>query len=126
MHNLILTVRIVLGLAFVILGANYFRPFLTLPKPDGAAGQFMGLLHTSGFLVVVKGIEIAGGLALLSKRFAPLGLLLLGPVVVNIALYDIYLAQKFNPIGTGVAVAFTFLLMVYRKNFSAVFGAPRR
>lgn len=128
MNNLILAARLLLGAAFVVFGANHFYPFLRMggEAPPDLAYRFYSALMGSGYLDVVKALEIAGGFALLSKRFAPLGLLLLGPVVVNIVLYDIYLTRKFNPVGTGVAVAFTFLLLAYRRNFAAVFAAPRR
>ena len=128
MNRVIPIVRCLLGLAFVVFGVNHFHPFLKMgggPPPELAI-KFFTALKGSGYMDVVKAIEIAGGLALLSKRYAPLGLLLLGPVVANIALYDLYLARQFNPVGTGVAAAFVFLLVVYRKNFAGAFAAPRR
>ncbi|MGC6459339.1 MAG: hypothetical protein ACON4R_13345 [Akkermansiaceae bacterium] len=118
MTKAILIARIFLGVAFVVFGISHTPPDLTI--------KFSTALKGSGFMDVVKGLEIAGGLALLSKRFAPLGLLILSPVVVNIVLSNIYLAQKFSLIGTAVVVVFTFLLVVYRRNFYGVLAAPRR
>lgn len=128
MTKAILIIRNLLGLAFVVFGANHFYEFLKMGGgvPPELAIKFFTALKGSGYMDVVKVIEIAGGLALLSKRYAPLGLLLLGPVVVNIVLYDIYLGKAFNPVGAGVGILFTFLLVVYRKNFAGVFAAPRR
>jgi len=126
MNKAILIIRTLLGLAFVVFGFNFFYGFLETPKPSGLAADFMGVIIPSGYLAAVKVLEIAGGLLLLSKRFAPLGILILGPIVVNIVFYDIYLLQAFNPISTAVAAMFTFVLIVYRKNFRGVFAGPRR
>ena len=105
-----------------------------MPLPSGLAGQFMRALFASGFLGVVKALEVAGGLALISKRFAPVGpgrprgpvgLVILGPIVANILLYDIFLAKAFNPVGALVLVLEVFLIWAYRKNFAGVFAAPK-
>lgn len=128
MNKAILIIRCLLGLAFVVFGANYFFDFLKMNRgtPPRLAIDFFTALKSSGYMDVVKVLEITGGVALLTKRFAPLGLLILGPIVVNITLYDIYLGKTFNPIGVAVGVMFVFLLIVYRKNFSGVFAGPRR
>ena len=47
----------------------------------------------------------------------------LGPVVVNIVLFDIFLARAFNPAGFLVAVLASFLLIRYRKNFAGIICA---
>lgn len=125
MKNAITTARLLLGVAFVVFGINYWLKFLSMPPPSGLAGQFMGALFASGFLGVVKALEVAGGLALISKRFAPLGLVILGPIVANILLFDIFLAKAFNPVGALVLVLEVFLIWAYRKNFAGVFAAPK-
>ncbi len=120
-----LIIRNLLGLAFVVFGLNFFLGFLGNPKPEGGAAQFMGAIAPSGFLAVVKVLEIVGGLALLSKRYAPFGLVILGPIVANILLYDLFLAKAFNPVGFAVLVMEVFLIRAYRKNFAGVFAAPQ-
>ena len=124
MKKAILVARVLLGAAFLVFGLNYYLKFLPIPPADGYAGQFMGALFKSGFLQVVKIIEIAGGALLLSGRYAPLGLALLLPVVVNIVLYDVFLAKAFNPAGVIVAALATFLLIVWRRNFAGIFARP--
>jgi len=125
MKHATLIARNLLGLAFVVFGLNFFLKFLPNPAPTGLAAQFMGALAPSGYLAVVKVLEIVGGLALLSKRFAPIGLVILGPIVANILLYDLFLAKAFNPVGFLVLVLEVFLIWAYRKNFAGVFAAPR-
>ena len=126
MKNAALIVRILLGAAFVAFGLNYWLKFMPTPgPPNEQAGAFMGALFASGFLQVVKVLEVIGGLCLLSGRLAPLGLTLLGPVLVVILLYDVFLAQAFNPVSTGLSVMALFLLYCFRGNFRGLLSAPR-
>lgn len=116
--------RLLLGLIFLVFGLNYFLKFLEIPPAEGQAGVFLGALFASGYLGVVKVLELAGGALTASGRFTPLGLLILGPIVVNIALYDFFLAKAFNPLGTAVAALSLFLLFAYRKNFTGILRKP--
>lgn len=124
-QHIVPAARILLGAAFVTFGLNYWLKFLPIPLASGLAGQFMNALFASGFLAFVKVLEIAGGAALLSKRYAPIGLVILGPIVANILLYDIFLAKAFNPLGALVLVLEVFLIWSYRKNFSGIFESPK-
>ena len=124
MNKAILIARNLLGIAFLVFGANYFLKFLPMPKSEGLPAQFMGVLFVSNYLMVVKILEISGAVLLLSKRFAPVGLVILGPIVVNIALYDILIAKAFNPVGALVLILEVFLVWSYRRNFAGVFAAP--
>ena len=96
MKIVILIARLLLGLVFVVFGLNGFLNFLSMgPMPTGLAGQFIGALFQSHYLWVVAGLQVVGGLLLLVNRFVPLALVLLGPVIVNILLYHLFL----NPAG---------------------------
>src|SRR2546423_13408945 len=91
-----LVARLLLGLMFVVFGLNGFLNFLNMgPMPSGLAGQFIGALALSHYFWVVAGLQVAGGALLLVNRYVPLGLVLLGPVIVNINLYYVFL----NPSG---------------------------
>ncbi len=122
MYYVVHAVRLVLGLAFVVLGLNYFLKFLAMPTPDltPAATHFMSALAPSGYLSVVKVLEITGGLLLLSGFLVPLGLVLLTPVIVNIALYDIFLMGQPGLELILLPLAL-FLIWAYRPYFAAVF-----
>ena len=90
-----LIARLLLGLIFVVFGLNGFLNFLSMgPMPSGLAGQFIGALVLSHYIWVVAALQLAGGSLLLVNRFVPLGLVLLGPVIVNIILYHVFL----NPV----------------------------
>lgn len=74
MEAVTIVIRSLLGLVFLILGANAFLHIIPLPMPTGDAGAFMGILFHGQYLYAVKAIEIVGGAILLGGRFTPLGL----------------------------------------------------
>jgi putative oxidoreductase len=118
----ILIARILLGLIFVVFGLNGFLNFLSMgPMPTGLAGQFVGALVLSHYFWVVAALQIAGGALLIASRFVPLALVLLGPVIVNIICYHVFL----NPSGAVPAVVVTVLWLIVfygnRQHFSGIF-----
>jgi putative oxidoreductase len=122
MKILTLIARILLGLVFVVFGLNGFLNFLSMgPMPTGLAGQFMGALFLSHYYWVVAALQIAGGALLLANRFVPLALVLLGPVIVNIICYHVFL----NPSGAVPAAVVTVLWLIVfygnRQHFSGIF-----
>ena len=122
MRILILVARLLLGLLFLVFGLNGFLNFLNMgPMPTGLAGQFIGALALSHYFWVVAALQVIGGVLLLVGRFVPLGLVLLGPVIVNILLYHIFL----NPTGYALAIVVTILWFVvfygYRQYFLSLF-----
>jgi uncharacterized membrane protein YphA (DoxX/SURF4 family) len=123
MKYAIIIVRVLLGLMFAVFGSNAFLHFFpTPPLPQGDAGAFVGALINSGYIYVIGGLQVVGGLCLLiGSRFVPLGLTLLGPVIVNIMLYHIFLDHVANPIAIVVSILALFLLWVYRFKFPAIF-----
>src|SRR6267142_7154878 len=91
-----LIARILLGLICVVFGLNGFLNFLSMgPMPTGLAGQFMGALFVSHYYWVIAALQVVGGVLLLVNRLVPLALVLLGPVIVNIICYHVFL----NPNG---------------------------
>ncbi len=113
--------RTLLGLIFVVFGLNAFFNFIPLPPPKGElAGEFMKALFVSHYLYAVKCFEIFGGLLLLSGRFTALGLTLVGPILVNILFYDIFLDPAGLPLGIVLAVLALFLLGRYRQSFAGL------
>ena len=122
MKIVILITRILLGLVFVVFGLNGFLNFIdTGPMPAGLAGQFMGALFASHYYWVIAAVQVAGGALLLVNRFVPLALVLLGPIIVNIICYHLFL----NPSGAAPAAVVTglWLIVFYRNRepFSGIF-----
>src|SRR5260370_7772321 len=82
--------RVLLGLIFVTFGLNMFLNFIHMPPPpEGPAREFMTALFMSHYVYVVGALQVVGGLILLSGRWMPLGLTLLGPVIVNIVSFHV-------------------------------------
>jgi len=82
----------------------------------------MGALINSGYIYAIAVLQVAGGLLLLAGgRFVALGLTLLGPVIVNIVLYHIFLDTEGLPMAACVSIFALFLLWVYRFKFPAIF-----
>jgi uncharacterized membrane protein YphA (DoxX/SURF4 family) len=117
-----LIARILLGLVFLVFGLNGFLNFLNLgPMPTGLAGQFMGALFLSHYYSVVAALQIMGGLLLLVNRFVPLALVLLGPVIVNILCYHLFLNHVGAPPAIVVTVLWFIVFYANRQHFSGIF-----
>ena len=118
--------RSLLGLIFVVFGSNVFLHFIPMPPPpEGPAREFMTALFVSHHLYVIGALQVAGGLLLLTRRWVPLGLTLLGPVIVNILAFHVLMA----PAGLGMAIVVTALALVlfwrYRDNFVGLVQPPQ-
>ena len=81
-----------LGFVFIVFGLNFFLKFIAIPKPpEGSpAALFMSGMFLGGFLAFVKVLEILGGLLVAIPRTRHLGLLILGPIIVNIAAFNFF------------------------------------
>lgn len=119
--------RIVLGLVFVFFGLNIFLrfPFLHMSLPSGLAGDFAKALYVSHYIYVVGALQIAGGALFLIGRFVPLGLMLLGPVIVNILLFHLLLEPTGRPMAIGVSALALIVLWHYRAAFAGLLKAKR-
>jgi len=91
MKTVTTVVASLLGLMFVVFGLNYWLQFAPVPPPpEGSpAAAFIGAMYGSGYLAVVKAIEVLGGIALLVPRFRRLGIILIAAVVFNIATFHV-------------------------------------
>jgi putative oxidoreductase len=121
MKYLIHTCRILLGLVFTVFGLNFFFHFMPGAPPPGPGAQFIGAISGTGYLYVIGALQLIGGLCLLTGRLAPLGLTLLGPVIVNILLFHLFMVPSGMPIAILVSALALFLLWVYRYKFPAIF-----
>jgi putative oxidoreductase len=121
MKILIIIIRSLLGLAFVVFGANIFLHFIPMPEQKPSlATDFGKALMESHYMYVVGFLQVAGGLLLLIGRFVPLGLTLLGPVIVNILLFHIFLEPTGLPVAVVVSALALFLLWANRQAFSGL------
>lgn len=101
-----LAARYLLGLLFVIFAANFWFRFIPVPSPEegSLAAGFMGALYVSGFLTVVKILELLGGILLLAGRYVNLALAVLGPIVIVIVLYHLFILEGGYPMAITLGV----------------------
>jgi putative oxidoreductase len=114
---------LLLGLVFVALPGALMLGLMHMPPP--AAGtlpaQFMGIFYPTGWLTFVQVCEIVGGLLVAIPKTRNFGLLILGPIIVNILCFHILVA-KGGLVGPPLAVAVlaAFLLLAERRKFAAL------
>lgn len=123
MKTTVLVARLLLGLLFLTFGLNGFFHFIPMPPPSGLAGQYLGSLFVSHYLVAVFLLEVIGGALLVVGRFVALGLVLLGPVLVNILLFHSLMAPEGLPLALVALVLWLTVFFGARRAFSGVFVA---
>jgi hypothetical protein len=110
--------RFLLGLIFLVFGLNGFLHFIKAAMPTGVAGQFLGALTASNYLVAVFLLQIVSAVLLLSNRFVALALTLLAPIIVNILLFHVLMA----PAGLGLAIVVAVLWILVFLNVRSAFA----
>ena len=121
MKILTIIVRILLGLVFVFFGSNAFLHFLPMPPlPQGVTGEYLHAFFASGYVYVIGGFQVIGGLLLLIGRFVPLGLTILGAIIVNIWAFHLLMAPEGLPPAVVVTVLELFLVWSYRDRFAGI------
>lgn len=113
---------VILGLLFVMSGAVVLFKLAPMPKlPEGSpAALFMGAFMPTGYMTFVKVLEILGGVLVAVPRTRNWGLLILGPILVNILGYHIFLAggkDLLSPLLLIPVALALYLLWVGRKAF---------
>lgn len=117
--------RTLLGLIFVVFGSNLFLHFIPMPPPpEGPARDFMTALFVSHYLYVVGALEVVGGILLFTGRWVPLGLTLVGPVIVNVVCFHALMAPAGLPMAITISALAVFLLWRHRGNFAGLVKAP--
>ena len=124
MKILTIIARILLGLIFVFFGSNGFLHFLPMPPlPQGVTGEYLHAFFASGYVYVISGFQVVGGLLLLIGRFVPLGLTILAAIIVNIWAFHLLMAPEGLPPAIVVSVLELFLIWSYRDRFAGILRA---
>ena len=120
---------IVLGGLFIMASVMFF---LNLgPKPEFPAGSpiahFMSAFGPTGYMKFVKIFELVGGIVVMIPRLRNFGLLLLGPVIVNIIAFNVFVIgpKQLFDVATNwmlyvIVACALYLLWVGRKNFASL------
>ena len=83
-----------LGLPFVIFGAAYFLHLMPEQPMTGDSATYMTLMSSTGYMGIVKALEVICGLLLLIPKTRNLGYLLIAPIVVNILIFEVCIAHQ--------------------------------
>lgn len=114
-----------LGLIFVVFGLNFFLKFIPIPPaPEGSPpAMFLGAMYLTGYLAFIKVLEILGGLLVAIPKTRNIGLLVLGPIIVNILAFHVFLtggAGLADPVVILITALPLFLLWTARKSFAGL------
>lgn len=119
-----------LGLIFNVIALNFFFHWFEMPAPPAGSppALFLGAMIPTGYFTFVKTLEISGGILVAAPPTRPLGLLILGPVVVNILCFHVFLAKGSGlfPLPMLVGGLALFLLWRERAAFSRILPFSKR
>ncbi len=120
----VIIVRSLLGLIFTVFGLNGFLHFIPTPPLSGLMGEMMGVYMNMGYMFpLIFATQFVSGVLLLTNMFAPLALVLLAPVIVNIVLLHIFIDPAGLPIAIVVLLFELFLAYTYRDKYAPLFKA---
>ena len=108
--------RLSLGLVFLVFGLNGFFNFFSTQTPPQEAHAFLGGLASAPyFFPLLKGLEVLCGVALLFGRYVKLALVVLAPVVVNIALFHSFLDSSVNSLVVPLIVVLLYVQLIWKN-----------
>lgn len=115
---------VLLGLAFLFASIAYlFNLVEGPPPPEGSPiASYMAAMHPTGYLRFVKVLELVGAVLVMIPATRRVGLLILGPIIINILAAHVFLmgaATLLNPMIIAIVVLTLFLVWVERRAFAA-------
>jgi uncharacterized membrane protein YphA (DoxX/SURF4 family) len=116
---------IVLGLLFVMSAVMVLFKLAPMPPLEEGtpAALFMGAFAPTGYLTFVKIFELLGGVLVAIPRTRNPGLLVLGPIIVNILAYHAFIMKGvglFNPILIVICLLALYLLWAERRAWAGL------
>ena len=115
--------RFLLGFIFLVFGLNGFLHFIPMPPPSGVAGQFLGSMFVTKYLLFVFAIQLIGGVLLLINRYVPIALTILGPIIVNILLFHVLMNPADIALAVFVTIFWGVVFVSMRSAFAGIFQA---
>ncbi|MES2661130.1 MAG: hypothetical protein V4689_21085 [Verrucomicrobiota bacterium] len=111
-----------LGLLFIASGIVVLFKLVEMPPPPegSAAAHFMAAFAPTGYLTFIKILEAAGGILVAIPRTRNFGLLILGPIIVNILAFHSFVigpASLLNAQLVIICLLAAYLLWAGRKAF---------
>ena len=114
-----------LGLLFVASGLVVLLKLAPMPPPPPGtpAASFMAAFVPTGYLAFVKLLEVIGGILVTIPRARNLGLLVLGPIIVNILAFHAFVMKGeglFSPALLVLTLLALYLFWCGRKQFAGL------
>jgi putative oxidoreductase len=118
---------ILLGLCFVASSIPVLFHLMPIPQmPEGTPiAHFMAAFAPTGYMTFVKVCELTGGILVAIPRTRNLGLVVLGPIIVNIIVFHVCVTSPkdlANWMLDAIIVLALYLLWVARKQFAGLIG----
>jgi putative oxidoreductase len=112
---------ILLAILFGVFGIAYFLKLMPTPPMTGDPLTFMTLFSSTGYMNIIKALEVIGGLMLFLPRTRAMGLCIITPIAVNILLFEVCIAKQ--P-GIGIACVLLCMLAIYfiKEKFAGIFN----
>ena len=117
--------RVLFGL--ILFGAGLAGLLNKIPQEpmEGAAALYMRGLGGTYLITLVKLTEVAAGALLLANRFVPLALVIIAPVVINIAAFHLFYAPSGLAVPVLMIAAQIYLAWQHRAAFVPVLTAKQ-
>ena len=124
-----LVAGILLGLGFVNAAVMVLFGLVDAPPPPEGTpmAHLFAAFGPTGYLTMVKVLELVGGVLVAIPRTRCLGLLVLGPILVNILAFHWFVAGDGfgGPMVLGLCGLALFLLWAERRAFAGLIASPR-
>ena len=116
---------ILLGLLFVMSAVVVLFNLVPTPAlPEGTPmAMFMGAFGPTGYMTFIKVCELLGGILVAIPRTRNFGLLVLGPIIVNILAFHLFVTKGeglLSPMLIFIVALTLYLLWVGRKAFAGL------
>jgi putative oxidoreductase len=115
-----------LGVAFIAFSLMYFfkmMPKMPPPPADSPSAHFMAAFGPTGYMTFVKSCELIGGILCMIPLTRNIGLLVLGPVILNIVAFQAFIAKGAglkDPVLIMICLLAAYLLWSARSKFAAL------
>ena len=102
----------ILAFLFLLGGLSFFLPLLPVPPMTGNSFTFFNLLGTTGYMAIVKILEIMGGVLIILPTKRALATVILAPISVNIFLFEVFMI---GAPGIGIVLIALIGILIYQE-----------
>lgn len=115
--------RVLVGFLLFVAGLSGLLHLTPVPSHPGLGDQYLGALSATYLMTLVKAVEVAVGLALLTNRFVPLALVVLAPVSLNILGFHTLIDLGQLPVPVLLMAGHLWLAWSYRAAYAPLLRA---